>query len=121
MQALVDAAKKIYITAYGTKQPGDPNKVASAARQVLPNEARDYIDLIAEDVTLLTEMSLLRLAPGSAAGVSPLEMVEQRVFERISKALHTWLGTTDTEWQCQRCGKKNIARETCAVCWSARM
>ena len=117
LQELINEAKRAYAGLNSRHDNGDPLLVA--ARQALPQDERAYLDLMAEDITLLTEGLVLRVAP-SNIGISPLEIVRQRILERIKAALDEWIGAADQEWHCAHCGRRNKGRETCAVCWTVR-
>ena len=117
MQLVIERAKRAYLDIDERHEQSD--KLALAAGKSLPEDASDYIDLMAEDPTLLTENLVLRMAPGSV-GVTPLELVRNAVLERVVNSLQQWASAADGEWRCRGCGKVNSRRETCEVCWSVR-
>ena len=90
-----------------------------AAGKALPENTSDYIDLIAEDSTLLTENVVVRIGPGTT-GISPLEIVRNTLLERIVESLREWASAADGEWRCRACGRVNRKRETCEICWTVR-
>lgn len=116
-QELVNEAKRAYTGSNSRNDNGDPLLIA--AGQALPQDERAYLDLMAEDITLLTEGMVVRITPGNI-GISPLELIRQRVFDRIKAALEEWIGAAGQEWQCAHCGRRNKGRETCGVCWMVR-
>lgn len=117
IELLIERAKRAYSDIDGRHEEAD--RFILAAGKSLPENTRDYIDLIAEDTTLLTDNAVLRLVSGST-GISPLEIVRNTLLERIAESLREWASAADGEWRCHNCGRINERRETCAVCWSVR-
>jgi hypothetical protein len=117
IQLLVERAKRAYSDIDARHEETD--KFILAAGKALPDNTPDFIDLIAEDATLLTDSMVLRIAPGSS-NVSPLEMIRLTLLERVAESLREWANAANGEWRCQSCGRMNQKRETCEVCWAVR-